>query len=52
MAIPVISWLTQRLTDVEKYQSLAKEYAAQKAEWAKLRNEYNYVTADGKFILN
>ena len=33
--------------DVEKYQSLAKEYAAQKAEWAKLRNEAT-VTADGK----
>ncbi|WP_125766846.1 phosphoenolpyruvate--protein phosphotransferase [Lapidilactobacillus wuchangensis] len=33
--------------DVEKYQNLAKEYAAQKAEWAKLRNEAT-MTADGK----
>ncbi|WP_261806359.1 phosphoenolpyruvate--protein phosphotransferase [Lapidilactobacillus luobeiensis] len=33
--------------DVAKYQKLAKEYAAQKAEWAKLRDARTE-TADGK----
>ncbi|MFC6314153.1 phosphoenolpyruvate--protein phosphotransferase [Lapidilactobacillus achengensis] len=33
--------------DVAKYQQLAKEYAAQKAEWAKLRDARTE-TADGK----